>query len=402
MAEEAHKSSSVSGRIAISAAIAAAILANTAAIIIPIFLPVLAHTRGLTEAQGGLFAMAVYGGNGIGSMACALLPHVVERLNWRRTAAAGLILVIAASLALAMQWGFAGLFVLALVNGIGAGLVNAVLYAMCTEGDCARLIAAFQAAQIGFGAAIVWLVKPIVDRYGEAGAFLMLALLAAIALLLCPVLRARGIAQPPGEQSAIPGPDRISGVGWAAVIGLFVFFVASGASYGFLGYMGLAWGGTPAGVESAISGIMVCGMIGALLVMIVGSRFGYAWPLVISIGAGVIGLVLFIGFKPVAAFLPIGGLLYISLNTAPAYLFDFLTDVDRSTGAAMMMGASQLGGFAVGPAIAGYLVSPDYVRVNGFALALTIAASLIIYSTAWLHRRQKSETHINLPARVEG
>src|SRR5277367_2562031 len=86
--------------VAIVTAIVVTVLTNTASIIMPAFLTTLSHTRGLAEAQAGLFAMAEFGGIGIGAMACALLPGLVERLNWRRTAALGLVALIASNLAL--------------------------------------------------------------------------------------------------------------------------------------------------------------------------------------------------------------------------------------------------------------------------------------------------------------
>jgi hypothetical protein len=382
-------------------AVVITVLTNTASLIMPVFLTALAHTRGLTEVQSGLFAMAEFGGVGIGATACALLPGLVERLNWRRTAALGLVALIAANLAMAAPMGFFGLFVLGLAAGVGGGLVNAVFYAICAEGDGARLVGAFYAAQIGFGAVGVGAISTIVDRHGDAGLFLAMAALGGGALLLCPLLPARSIVQPLGARNANPESDRISGLGWAAVLGLFIFFVASGAIYGFLGYMGLAWGGKPAAVDGAVSGIMYIGMVGPLIVAFVGSRFGYLWPLALGIAGTVLGLALFIAVKPIAAFLPIGGLFFFAANAVVPYLFDVLTDVDRSSGAAMMMAASQLGGVAIGPAIAGYLVTPDYVRVNGFALALFIAAALIVLGVVWVHRRQENHICLNTSVRLE-
>jgi hypothetical protein len=383
-------------------AIVVTVLANAAGIVVPVLLPVLARTRGLTEAQAGLFAMAVYGGIGIGAMGCAVLPGLVERLNWRRTVALGFVAVIAANLAMVVPMGFFGLFVLALAAGVGAGLVNAVFYVISAEGGGARAVAAFLAAQIGFGAISVGFVSPIVAGHGEAGLFVALAALGGAGLLLCPLLPARSLAPKSSALSPASESNRISGLGWAAALGVFIFFVGQGASYGFLGYMGLAWGGTPAAIESAVSGIMFIGMVGPLVVVFVGSRFGYGWPLTLTIAGGVLGLALFITIKPTSAFLPIGGLLYFSLNTTPAYLFEVITDADHSTGAAMMMGASQLGGFAIGPAIAGYLVSPDYVSVNCFVLVSIIASSLIILGVILIHRHRENQFSANASIRLKG
>jgi MFS family permease len=387
---------------AVVVAIVVGVLANAGSLIVPFFLTVLAHTRSLTEAQGGLFAMAEFGGIGLGAMGCAVLPSLIQRLNWRRAAALGLVAVIVGNLAMSTPVGLVGLFALALAAGIGAGMVNAVAYAIFAEGDGARLVAAFTAAQMGLGALGVGLVSGIVDHHGDALIFLVLAGLGGAALLLCRLLPARSLARPTGERNAAHESDRISGLGWAAVLGLFIFFVGSGAIYSFVGYMGLAWGGKPSAVESMVSGIMFAGMLGAVIVTVVGSRFGYRWPVAIAMVGAVLGLTLFIIVKPLSAFLPVGGLLYFSVTVATSYLFSVLTDIDRSTGAAMMMAASQVSGYAIGPAIAGYLVTPNYVLVNGFVLSLFLCASLIVIGVVWMHRRQPRRSHIDALAQMDG
>src|SRR5258708_6225801 len=97
------------------------VLANAGSLIVPFFLTILSHTRNLTEAQGGLFAMAEFGGIGVGAMGCAVLPGLVQRLNWRRAAALGLVAVIVGNLAMSAPVGFVGLFSLGLAAGVGAG-----------------------------------------------------------------------------------------------------------------------------------------------------------------------------------------------------------------------------------------------------------------------------------------
>ena len=366
----------------------ATILANTAAIVVPVLLPALSATRGLTELQGGLFAMAVNGGIGIGALGCGLFSGHIERLSWPRSAALGLLVVVIANLAMIVTQHFTAFLILALIAGIGAGLVNAVFYAMSSRGDGARIVAALMAAQIGFGALIVGIVSNVSNSFGDAGLFAAFAGLGLFALLLVPALPSHDVAPQISEGIDPAAVDRISSIGWFASLGLFVFFLGSGATYAFFGYMGLAWGSEPEAVDRAIAGALVVGMIGPLMAMLIGSRFGYVVPLTVLIAGGMVATILFLVVKPVAAFFPIASLLYFSINTAPAYLFDALTDIDRSTGAAMMMGASQLGGFAIGPAIAGSLVTKEYELVNGLVLALFAFSALLVFGAVWLHRRK--------------
>lgn len=378
------------GKARVAAAILVGVIANCVSITLPVFLTVLAHSRGLSEVQSGLFAMASLGGVAIGATACALRADLVRRLNLRRTAGLGLAILILANILMAMPTGFAVLFLLSLVAGIGSGLVNAVLYVVLAESGGAGPVAAFNAAQLALGAIGIPLFSAIAALYGGAGLFLLLALLTAGALLLSrafPVLAGdeRDRAADPGD-----GTDqRISGLGWAAVLGMLAFFIGTGATFGFLAYMGLAWGGAPAAVESAVSDIMIIALAGALLVAFMGSRFGYVWPLIVGVCGILLSLGLFIAFRPVNGFMMIAGLFYFSSNIAAPYLLDALTDVDHSSGAPMMMGGTQMAGLAIGPAIAGYLVTPDYVPVNGFALLLTGASLLIVLAVVGLHRRHE-------------
>nr|WP_087575064.1 MFS transporter [Sphingomonas sp. CDS-1] len=386
MTEQSHHGF---GKKIIFAAILVGVIANTVSITLPVFLTALARSRGLSETQSGLFAMAELGGVAIGSIACVLFVGAVKRLNWRGTAMLGLCVLIVANLLMALPMNFALLFIFASFAGVGAGLVNAVLYAVLAECDGASSVAAFYATQLGFGAVAVPLLSAIADHLGGEGLFLTLAVLGVVAFLPTRLFPPHGLAERHGGSGPIQS-EKISSLGWTAILGLFVFFVGSGAVFSFLAYMGIGWGGDSARVEDAVSIIMLLAMFGALLVAAIGSRFGYVWPMSLGVGGTLVAIGLFIVATPVAFFLSLGALFYVSANIAAPYMFDALTDVDRSSSAAMMTGAAQLGGVAIGPAIAGYLVTSDYRWVNGFALGFCALALCLFLCAIWLHRRRES------------
>ena len=76
-----------------------------------------------------------------------------------------------------------------------------------------------------------------------------------------------------------------------------------------------------------------------------------------------------------------------SYNFLTPYQFEVVTRVDESSSAAMLVSAGIMGGIAIGPAIAGFIVTSDYVWVNGMSFALTLIALALIVGALRLHER---------------
>ncbi len=362
-------------------------VANAFSNTLPVLLTSLGRTRGLTEVEGGLFTLAELGGLAVGVFLCASLPGLVERLNWRRTAILGLLLIALANLLMIPPVGFAYLFIFGIPAGIGAGLVNAVLYAVLAEGDGARALGAFNTLQLAFAAAGMLLMSYLATRFGGGGLFAALSIMTLLVLPLCRFFPKGRLHRPAEAGSAVADTRRISPAGWAVVVGMALYFTATGATFGFIAYMGIAWGGSREMVEGTVSIMMIVSMAATIFATLLGSRFGYVWPLAVGATGVVFALLLFVLVMPVQTFLLLGCIFYFSANLVVPYLFDALTDVDSSSSAAMMLGGTQLGGIAIGPAIAGFLVTPDYRVVNGLAFLLSATALFWIFFVIWRHRR---------------
>jgi predicted MFS family arabinose efflux permease len=352
----------------------AALVANT----LPVFLAVMSRVLQLSESQSGLLAFADMGGIAVGTIACAFFPAVVHRLSWRGTAAAGLILLALANVSASQVSGFAWLLASRLLAGVGSGVVMAVTYASLAGGSGARALAIFNFVQLGSGWLGMPLLAPLAEHRGPQVLFGLIALLALGSLLLCPFL-------PVGRQGIEPGfvgvPEKVSPVGWTAISAALLFFTSVGAVYAYLAFMGVAWGGIPAHVEADLSTMMFAGMLGGLTVAILGARLGYRRPLYVSYVFLLVSLAMLAALRPVQLFLPLICIFAFSWNVLTPYQFEAVTRVDRSSSAAMLVNATCLGGLAIGPAFAGYLVSADFLRVNvsswcacGLSLLLLLVA----------------------------
>jgi predicted MFS family arabinose efflux permease len=358
---------------AIIIGVVAALVVNT----LPVFLSVLARTLHLSDSQSGLVAFADMGGIAVGTSYCALSRLTTQRLNWRWTAVVGLVILGIANLLSGLIPPFHLLLLARACAGIGSGIAMAISYAALAQGDGARDLAIFNVAQLAAGWLGIPLLGPIADRYGAGALFAVIAALALGAVLLCSVLPARrsGDFQSPTVQHSA----KISVRGWIAITGVFLYFGGAGATFANLAFMGIAWGGIPRVVETNISIMMFWGVMGGMLVAFIGSRFGFRRPLYVSFAAFLLSIAALAALRPVSQFLLIGCVFGFSWNILTPYQFEAVTVIDRSNSAAMMVNAATLGGFAVGPAVAGFLAHPDYLAVNLLAFCACAASLALLW-----------------------
>jgi len=365
---------------------------------LPVYLVSLSQSRQLTEAQAGFCGMADAGGIAIGSIGCALLPALVKRLNWRRTVLFGLIIMILANLLTIATASFGELIAARILAGIGAGMAVAIVYAFLAEGDAARQLGIFTVAQLGTGWLGVTLLGGVTDKYGATGLFSVLSLVGLVALslaFLMPVMSSRRtVAVSPGRASF----GRVSGLGWLGVASVALFYTAVVAIYAYLEYMGVAWGVKPEAAASGVANLLFAGMVGGGLAAIVGSRFGFIKPLVVGFGGLILSAALFMLLKPLGGFLPVAILFGFCFSYVLNYHFEAVVTVDPTSSTAMLVNVAALLGFTAGPAMGGYLSTPNFGLVNGVSMALLVLALIVILFA--LRRSQRKDERTSIPLAI--
>ena len=381
-------------KIAVVCAILAAVFASLVSNSLPVFLAVIGRMRELDEGQIGLVAMAELGGFAVAIVGCALLPRPLRWLNWRRTVAVGLVVFVVANLLATADSSFGTFFAIRCLAGLGAGLVVAIAYAVVGEGDSARLMAILAGGMLVSGAVVVQYLAPLADAYGAAGFFGLYAAVGLLGLTLVPFIptvschensAANAVAGSTEQQSVSPE-------GWLAVASVFVHFCGIGAVYAFISTMGVAWGGHTPDVDAAVSKMLFSGGFGVALVAVFGSRFGPMKSLVGSYVGVLLTLLLLLLLRPVGGFLMVCMLFGFTYNILVPFQFDVVTRIDPSPAASMLVSAAMLAGVAIGPAIAGYLVTSDYLWVNSYGLAgCGLSLALIVAAFRW--RRVRESKH---------
>ena len=348
------------------------LLVNT----LPAYLTIVAHARGFIESEVGFCGTAEVGGIALGTVLSAMLPSVVARLNWRRTVGIGIAVLITGNLLSVYITDLYPFLAMRLVAGVGAGIALAVVYATFAEGDAARSMSMANVAQMAVGALAIPSYTAITQTHGVNGLFFALAGLGVLGLFAGWSLPAMSAREADAEAHAQHASEKISMAGWLAIASVFLFFIGCGCVYAYLGFMGIAWGSAESSVDQAMSMMMLASMTAAILVAVMGSRFGFVKPLAIGFAIISIVLVLFLLGKPQASFSVGIALFGFSMSFIMPFHFEAVTKVDDSSSAAMLVSAATLCGYAVGPTIAGFLVTPDFGLVNSAGLSF-IALSLV-------------------------
>jgi predicted MFS family arabinose efflux permease len=313
---------------------------------------------------------------------------LVNKLNWRRTIALGLLILIGANLLSIVVTSFQPYLAVRLLSGFGSGVIIAIVYAILAEGDGARSLAIFNVGQLATASFIIPFFSALADQHGVSILFAIIAGVAALSLFLTPFLPRESAREAEAETHHGHASEKVTFEGWIAIVSVFLMFIGVGCVFGFLSYMGSAWGIAPAEVEGHVSKVVFAGMIGAASVAILGSRLGYWRPLMVGFAMLLAAIGLFALVKPVSAFLAVGMLFYFAVNVAMTYQFEAVTEIDASSSAAMLVSAGTLGGVAIGPAIAGYLVTPDYAVVNGMGWAVVAASFILLVLAKQIHARK--------------
>ncbi|MGR0320865.1 MFS transporter [Agromyces sp. ZXT2-3] len=219
--------------------------------------------------------------------------------------------------------------------------------------------------------AVITVILAVVPMIGLAPASVFgvlavfaLAMLATTAWLpAAPILapatsgaRGAGRAHAASVTAVSPASRRVTIAGLALLVCFALWAVSEDSLWAMAGVMGAEQAAlTPEGLGIALSGATAGGILGALLITVVGDRFGRALPLAILLGAGGVLKIVESSVTDPSAFIVV----FIAWNTVYAIAFLYFV----STAAAL-----DADGRWSGPLLAVYLVGSALTPVIGAAL----------------------------------
>lgn len=242
-----------------------------------------------------------------------------------------------------------------------------------------RNLAAYYCLQ-WFSCLVLLIVVPRTVLIGGVQAtFICLAVFNVLSLAVLKVVKDAGRSQSIAVRTDERGSAWMRGL---ALLGIGALFGSEGAVWTFLEIVGRQRGFAATAVDAAATGSAVFGILGCVAVVTIGRRYGQRVPMIVSACALAVSFACLTNTH--FGFYVCGICLFIpSSNAFAAYQFGLATDFDKTGFTAAWASTTSLGGYAVGPAMAG-LASVYFgadgivgVAVVGTVLAFLIAAILL-------------------------
>jgi len=354
--------------------------------IMPALIDGLKTGLGFSNQQAGqVGAFNMYGG----ACGALLISFIVGRLPWRRTAhalLAGLMLADLMSTQLATP---AALMALRFAHGVMGGMLVGIGFSVFARGSQPdRTFGVLLVVQTVCGGLGVLLLPPLVPLYGSAIMYLALIGFSALTMLMLAFL-----PDYPARAADAGATDR-GRSGWAlggALAGVFLFQAANMALYAYIIGLGKSAGLDPVFVSGTLAVANWIGALGAVLVVVMSTRFGVFWPIVGAILVDIVASAAFMHSRIAWIWIAANLVSGMAWNFGIAYLLGMCSRFDAGGKSAVWAGFASKVGLASGPMLASFLVEQDsYARLILMAvLCLCVSTLAAGLPARWLDRRQR-------------
>ena len=326
------------------------------------------------EQIGQIVSAEIFGG-ALASIAATLW---IRSLNWRLAALAALLVVVAVNVVSSFQTNPGTLAALRFAAGFfGQGTAFAVAIGIINSSSNHDRNFAFSiAAQVSTGVLTLLVLPPLAQRFGVAGVLMPLAVLAAIVLPMLGWVPRQSTRDLPGASAETPRASNAPAI--VALVCLLIWCTGLGGVWTFLLSIGEAGGlaATTAGQAIAIS--TTIGVSGALMASWLAGRGGRLLPVTVALAAQIAAITMLQGEFSFIRFAVTAAVFQTFWNFTGPYLMGAVAGSDASGRISVLIPAAQTGGFALGPFIAGQLMTGEsllaanYVGIAGCGLALLI------------------------------
>ena len=338
----------------------------------PIMTEVLVGSLGLSaKSAGQIFAVEALG-TALAPLAATLW---MGRVRWRTAAIVALLIVIAGNIVSSYQTTAGALTVLRFAVGfLGQGTAFTLAIGIISStSQKDRNFAFLIAAQVVLGV-LCFLLLPLPKDAGVSGVLLPLAGLALLTLATV------GWVPKPTAAAGSHGAAGSGGSVGPAFIALAVMLIwctGLGSIWAFVKLIGSSGGIDPAQVGVALGISTGVATLGALAAAWLGDRIGRIIPVTVALLVQVAMIMLLQGQMSFLQFAVTAAVFQIFWNLTGPYLMGTIALSDNSGKISLLIPTAQIGGFFLGPVIAG-----QFLKGQGFGPANTVAIICFLLALA--------------------
>ncbi len=356
--------------------------------IMPTIVSGLIEALGFTNQQAGNVASA----NMYGAAAGALfIVFMIKRLNWRLASVlflSGLIAIDLFSIKLSDP---TMMVIVRFIHGfIGGMLVGTGFSLIARTHEPDRTFGVLLFVQFGFGGLGIMFIPGLVPAYGTQILFYALVAFSVATFIMLPFLPDYAVTAEKKKHKKATG----SSILWlplsltlltiflfqGANMGLFAFIIGLGGHYN----LELDFISTSLGIANWM------GLLGAGLVIAIGSRFGYLKSVIAGIALTAVGIWALLYSNIPWIWIASNFLIGITWGFTISYLLGLASRFDATGQMAALGGFASKMGLASGPAVTALLLGKD-----NYELVIMLATVVILVSviTVWMPSRLQDRKH---------
>jgi predicted MFS family arabinose efflux permease len=340
----------------------------------PIMTEVLVAGLGLPAADAGkIFAVEALG-TALAPLAATLW---MGRVRWRTAAIIALLVVVVGNVISSYQTTAGALTALRFAVGfLGEGTAFTLAIGIVSgTSQKDRNFAFLIAAQVVLGV-LCFLVLPFPRESGIGGVLLPLAGLALVALATT-----GWVPQPSGaggHHAAAAGGGGSAAPAFVALAVMLIWCTGLGAIWAFVKLIGSSAGIEPARVGVALAISTAVATTGALTASWLADRIGRIIPVTVALLVQVAMIALLQGQMSFLQFAVTAAVFQIFWNLNGPYIMGTIALSDTTGKVSLLIPTAQIGGFFLGPVIAGRFLTPG----EGFGPANTVAIACCLIALA--------------------
>lgn len=331
---------------------------------------------GFSNAQAGAVGAANIYGASVGSFIAVLL---VRRVQWRPTLFALLSVLLVLDLGSMLLRDPGVMVPVRALHGVVGGLAVGVTYSVIARTRSPdRAFGMLLLVQFGLGGLGVMFLPTLVPQFGTRVLFLSLAAVSVCALAILALLPKLHSGTTPMQGG---GGVATTGAGawhpaWIVLLALFLFQAGNMALSAFIIRLGGHFLLDRAFIGQALGWATWIGALGAVLVIVMGTKYGRVRPLLLSTVLTLAGTAAFWRSDLAWVFFAANVGTAITWSFVVPYLFGMLSRLDASGRMATAGGFASKLGLASGPLLAGFVLSND-----DFNLLVLVALALLVLAT---------------------
>ena len=352
--------------------------------IMPTIVSGLIEALGFTNQQAGNVASANMYGAALGALSIVFL---IKRLNWRLVSVlflCGLIVIDLISIKLSDP---TTLTIVRFIHGLVGGMLVGTgfsLIARTHEPD--RTFGVLLFVQFGFGGLGIMFIPGMVPEYGTQVLFYSLVAFSVATFMMLPFLPDYAIAPAKTKKGEAKG----NGIKWLPLgLTLVTIFLFQGANMGLFAFiigLGQFYSLEMDFISTTLGIANWLGLVGAGLVIAIGSRFGYLRSVLAGILLTAVAIWALLYSTVPWIWIVSNCLIGITWGFTISYLLGLASRFDSSGQMAALGGFASKMGLASGPVVTAMLLGED-----NYQLIIIIATIVMIISaiTIWIPSRQQ-------------